>query len=227
MHVEFLESDISSENPDEILGVKLCIYDSTKYDDNMESYRELVSYEEKCRADKFIYFADAKVFVLAHAKLRECLSKELGIPMKNITLGRNKYGKPFLTTSDFDFNLSHTKNYFAIIVAKQKGIKVGVDIEEYKTVSNLEGIIKNYMHPKEIEIIRQKPNAFFTFWTRKEALLKLLGLGLVNELHNIDTTNGKREVFIKEDLFYENSNSLIQTIHSDKFVLSYAVSRKV
>ncbi len=61
--------------------------------------------------------------------------------------------------------------------------KIGIDVENERTLSDMPGIAMRYFSAREYawfaqhaEAERQK--AFFTIWTRKEALVKAIGKGI-------------------------------------------------
>ena len=92
--------------------------------------------------------------------------------------------KPLLRDyPDLHFSISHCKNGLAVAVDNKP---VGIDIEAFRPFS--EPLLERCMHPFEAEAIRHAAcpeMAFAAFWTRKEAVLKLRGTGLVQELHRV------------------------------------------
>ena len=120
--------------------------------------------------------------------LKELL-KPLGI--NNLDMGQNEHGKPFLVHyPDVHFNLSHCKNGIAVVV---DFAPVGIDIEYFRK-SNLD-LVKKTMNPAEAEWIRSSANpveAFTQYWTKKEAVVKLRGTGLIDDLHCILDGEGYR-----------------------------------
>jgi 4'-phosphopantetheinyl transferase len=93
-------------------------------------------------------------------------------------------GKPFLQHyPDLHFSISHCRNGLAVAVDNRP---VGIDIESFRPFS--ESLLSHCMHPAEAESVRNAPCpelAFAGFWTRKEAVLKLRGTGLVSDLHHV------------------------------------------
>ena len=120
--------------------------------------------------------------------LKELL-EPLGI--NDLTMKRNEHGKPCLTRHpDVHFNLSHCKNGIAVAVDFSP---VGIDIESFRR-SNL-ALVRKTMNPAEAEWIRASSDpveAFAQYWTKKEAVVKLRGTGLTDDLHNILNGEGYR-----------------------------------
>lgn len=128
------------------------------------------------------------------------LLKPLGI--NNLEIGFNEHGKPFLIHHpDVHFNLSHCKNGIAVVVDFSP---VGIDIESFRR-SNL-ALIKKTMNPAEAEWILSSSNpveAFTEYWTKKEAVVKLRGTGLVDDLHHIlDGKDYQLETHVNREKHY-------------------------
>lgn len=98
----------------------------------------------------------------------------------------NEFGKPFIhERPDIQFSISHTKNAVAVAISRYP---IGLDIEQIRPQS--EALIRKTMNAAEQQQIAdsQTPDTTFTvLWTQKEAVLKLFGTGIVDELHNVLT----------------------------------------
>ncbi len=117
------------------------------------------------------------------------LLKPLGI--SNLKMDKNEHGKPFLVLHpEVHFNLSHCKNGIAVVVASSP---VGIDIESFHRDN--EALVRRTMNDEEQKTIRQSENpaeTFIAYWTQKEAVLKLRGTGIVNDLHSVLDGQGYR-----------------------------------
>ena len=119
--------------------------------------------------------------------------KELLLPLgiNDLKMHCNKHGKPFLAHfPNVHFNLSHCKNGIAVVVDLSP---VGIDIESFRK-SNI-ALISRTMSPAEAEWIRSSSNpveAFTQFWTKKEAVVKLRGTGITDDLHHVLDGEGYR-----------------------------------
>lgn len=94
-------------------------------------------------------------------------------------------GKPFLPSGKH-FNISHSGNVVAVAFSDEE---VGVDIEENAQIGFQELI--HQFHPEEQQFFHTESSSgnttsFYTIWTRKEAFLKAIGLGIIEglNLHN-------------------------------------------
>ena len=119
--------------------------------------------------------------------------KELLSPMgiSDLEMSHNEHGKPFLLHHpEVHFNLSHCKNGIAVVV---DSAPVGIDIESYRK-DNL-SLFRKTMNPTEAEWIRSSSDpveAFTQYWTKKEAVVKLRGTGIIDDLHHVLDGEGYR-----------------------------------
>lgn len=120
--------------------------------------------------------------------LQELLNP-LGI--NDLEMSHNEHGKPFLAHHpDVHFNLSHCKNGIAVAV---DNAPIGIDIESFRTADD--ALVRKTMNDSEIATINASdyPTAtFIALWTQKEAVLKLRGTGIVNDLHRVLDGKGYR-----------------------------------
>ncbi len=153
-----------------------------------------LSSEELKKADNFHFEKDKNSYIISHSCLRLTLSKYLNIKPTTIKFKENKYGKPFLhkeINKDLRFNLSHSGDFCLIGITLND--KIGVDIEKIKPEFSSLEIAEKYFSKKEFTELSCLPEpkiteAFFTFWTRKEAFIKAVGNGLSIDLKSFDVT---------------------------------------
>ena len=151
---------------------------------NFDRYWEILSTQERERADKFRFEVHRRRYVAGRGELRRLLSRYLGLTPLEISLGYGSDGKPFCTIQppgrNIFFNLSHSENAAALAISS--GFEVGIDVEQIRPIE--EGV------PLEVFSIRERaeftalPDAerqkvFFESWARKEACLKALGTGFI------------------------------------------------
>lgn len=93
-------------------------------------------------------------------------------------------GKPSLVGHpELFFNISHCKEAIAAVIDTHP---VGIDVESFREYS--EALLERTMNEKECGIITTSTHPdqqFIRFWTQKEAVLKLRGTGIVDDLHNV------------------------------------------
>lgn len=156
---------------------------------------QLLSRDERERAEKFRYAKDRQHYVIARATLRKLLAERLRIVPEAVEFVETEYGKPKLASvhgaADAEFNLSHSGSL--ALYAFASGRAVGVDVELIREVPDADDLAERFFSPAEIASLKALPHeerslAFLACWTRKEALIKALGLGLSCPLNAFDVT---------------------------------------
>lgn len=155
-----------------------------------EARRSLLSPAERERQQRFVFARDRHRFAAAHAALRELLAHHTGQPGAALDLTEGPFGKPMLAGPAPSgpgvphFNLSHSQGLG--VVALSDTHEIGVDVEMLRPMSDRVAMARIYFTPIEHEALAYletldavaAEQAFFVCWTRKEACLKALGLGL-------------------------------------------------
>lgn len=123
-------------------------------------------------------FEDAKAGMTGELLLRYGLWKIFGIAPDTVETAVDSFGKPYLVSHpDFHFNVSHTGSHCICAVSDEP---VGVDMEAVRPIRH-QRLAERYFTEAELEdyyALGGDEDAFFTMWTRKEALGKLTGYGL-------------------------------------------------
>ncbi len=189
---------------------------------------DLLSEKEKARALRLKQKSDYNCYVSVHALLRIELSKLLKTDAGSIIFGEFKNGKPFIPGMDLSFSLSRSKNQFAFVIRRNDQF-LGIDIEQIKTFIDFAAIAKNYFSTDEQELIGSYDNfedqnrTFFEIWTRKEAFLKAIGVGITANLTTVNVIEGENNVEI-ECLTGKNTSIKILTFLINRSLISVASS---
>ena len=110
--------------------------------------------------------------------------------------------KPFLESSTFEFNISHSGHL--VICAISDYCEIGVDIENLRKIEISD--FKPQMTQNEWSTIIDSEDtlvSFFEYWTQKEAVLKAHGSGMSTPLKSFENKNFRTRVnnsdfFLKE-----------------------------
>jgi len=153
----------------------------------MEFWR-LLSEDERVRADRLHSPQVARRFGVGRGILRVILGSYLEQEPGGLVFSYGEQGKPFLKDAlraGLSFNLAHSAKL--VVAAVASGLEVGVDIEQVHPVSELETAAGFFLSPQELEGLSQLPpgeklEAFFSWWTRKEAALKAFGRGVMSDV---------------------------------------------
>ncbi|NJL59723.1 MAG: 4'-phosphopantetheinyl transferase superfamily protein [Desulfobacteraceae bacterium] len=131
--------------------------------------------------------------------------KRYGCSPENLNhLSYTAFGRPYINNSNLDFNISHSGQY--VVCAITEHGKIGIDIEQIKPI-DLSGFEK-YMTLTEWEEIRQSEmpyHAFYSYWTKKESVLKACGYGLSVPLNKIVIDNLRAFFYSVEIQDYDGS----------------------
>ncbi len=145
---------------------------------------QVLSVDERERAERFRFQRDRRDFIVARALLRILLGHYLQREPDRIQFSYGSYGKPFLVGEDLHalrFNLSHSDGL--VVYAVARGREIGIDLERISERVDTDDVAKHYFSPNEVAALRALPQslqsrAFFSCWTRKESYLKAQGDGL-------------------------------------------------
>ncbi len=170
--------------------------------DNMrssaEDLRDMLTSEELARADRFHFEADRQRFLIGHALLRHLLAAYRGGDPRTLEIRRGVHGKPYLPDGALRFNFSDTKD--AVVIGLTAGQEIGVDIETMGRSVDHAGVSEHYFTPREIAAIAAAgPDAkrmFLRYWTRKEAILKASGVGIMDDLRILNVGDARNEMRI-------------------------------
>lgn len=102
------------------------------------------------------------------------------MPLPDISYG--KYGKPFFENREPRFNLSHSGNYIACVLAD---CEVGIDVETFSNRVDLCIADSFFSYSERIFVAEDQKlsfRRFFYIWTLKESYVKEIGMGLCKRL---------------------------------------------
>ena len=108
------------------------------------------------------------------------LIKRIDISGEDLTIIREKNGKPRFASLPYHFSITHSRDLCAVALCKEN---VGIDLEFVDASRNVETLSKRFFSPEEHSRLFESNNAvenFFTLWVKKEALAKLSGEGLAS-----------------------------------------------
>ena len=153
---------------------------------------QILSEDERSRADRFKREYLKRNFIAARGNLREILAPRLGCEASAIQFGYSDRGKPYIQNfNGIHFNLSHSQDLAIYVICQDR--EVGIDLEFINSQCDVDSIAKRYFLPSEQKVIgylceRDKYLAFYRAWTLKEAYGKATGEGIANILDQVDVT---------------------------------------
>jgi 4'-phosphopantetheinyl transferase len=175
---------------------------------HVAAWRAILSAEELGQSEKFISEELCRDYIASHAALRYVLASCLGVSPHSVQfvtppvagsaseMPKAPIIKPKLLFAgdrrndpgNLRFNLSHTTG--AALIGVAVGRELGVDIERHRPLDELHGMARSVMSKPELtkwlamSPAEQTPG-FYNLWTRKEAYLKALGVGLYRNLQEV------------------------------------------
>lgn len=147
-------------------------------------HRSLLSNREIERAGRLRTARLRDRYIVAHAARCVIVDAAFDIACRDQHVELGPRGKPYLVDRpDIQFNLSYSRDRFAVAVARATAI--GIDVEYLRGIEDADALAALHYSPAERRALAAQPvgsaehdRIFLSIWTRKEACLKALGLGL-------------------------------------------------
>lgn len=126
--------------------------------------------------------ADKARFLLGVTMVRRLLGARMSLPPANVVLDRacRDCGKPHgkVRAEGAELSVTHSGDWIGLAIGTAP---VGLDVEQIDPELDIDGVAGMSLAPEELAELAKapdKPSAFATYWTRKEALLKATGDGI-------------------------------------------------
>jgi 4'-phosphopantetheinyl transferase len=188
--------DISAPAAPPSASVDVWIAEVGAYTASEPALRNELDDTECARAARFRFARDRTQYVVAHGLLRRLLGEYTGRRAASLRFSLGPCGKPALMTEAGDdgavtFSLSHSGERIAIAVARDRA--VGVDVERWSDDIVYDELAEFCFSRAERAALaalpaERKQRAFFAAWTRKEAYIKALGVGVSRGLDYFDVS---------------------------------------
>lgn len=228
-------SGIAGKKRNDISEINIFFGDCRSYFVQSKPLEKYLTATEKQFMNKLYFEEDRTCYLVVHGLFKKHLAENLSCQTISLEINYIKDRKPFITDIDFDFNLSHSSPYFAFIISDNNSLKVGVDIEKIRPHKDLQSIATNYFSIEECAYMFQSMDnemehiaRFYELWTRKEAFLKMAGIGLVNGINNIPVTTGINmfDFELPKNLLLNSSSICIFTKREKDYVISVACTEE-
>lgn len=182
-----------------LVEVFICRLPEEKSQSELTSLLTYVSDESQKRILQFFHLADAYRTLVGELLIKHVLYKQTGKRVKDITIGKNAYGKPYFPDyPSIQFNISHSGDFVVCAVNDQQ---VGIDVEKVKAfdLCMAKQLFTEFEY-WEILAAENKSLACYDFWTMKESYVKALGKGLAIPLHSFRVKKTKVDHFVIIDM---------------------------
>jgi 4'-phosphopantetheinyl transferase len=158
-----------------------------------ERFLGLLDEIEQGRYDAYRQELDKRRFLTGRVLAKSLAAERLGTTAAEIKFDSacddcgKPHGRPRVPGADLMLSISHSGELIG--VAATDGTPVGLDVETVKRRADA-SLIEYALSPAERDALKgltddERATAFFTYWTRKEAVMKATGKGLKIPLQSI------------------------------------------
>ncbi|WP_143263175.1 4'-phosphopantetheinyl transferase family protein, partial [Amycolatopsis pretoriensis] len=148
---------------------------------------------EQGRFEAYRQDADKRRFLTGRVLAKTVAAERLGRAVEAVKFDATcedcgkQHGRPHVPGADLTLSISHSGDLIG--VAATPAVPVGLDVETATRKAD-DGLIEYALSPAETAHLTgltdaEKANAFFIYWTRKEAVMKATGKGLRIPLKSI------------------------------------------
>jgi 4'-phosphopantetheinyl transferase len=163
--------------------------------DLIDRYASLLSAAEQAQARRLRDGLVRDHFTIGRACLRVLLGNALGVGPHEVIITEGIHGKPEtppLGGRRISFNIAHSKGTVLIVLGRQG--PVGVDVEYLDRLTDIMEVARANFTENESNILAAisdpvtRLKTFYCYWTRKEAVVKADGRGLLLPLASFDVS---------------------------------------
>ena len=157
---------------------------------SIETTQRLMHFIDAGRQKKLLRFhrqEDLYRSLLGDLLTKLFISKEICMPVADINILRDSYGKPYLhRVENIHFNVSHSEDW---VVAAIGSRQIGIDVEFIQPTDL--AVAEIVLTPFELQTFGTMPLEdqlayFYELWTLKESYVKAVGHGLSIPLHSFE-----------------------------------------
>ncbi len=221
-------SDLNWVEPSSVWGrrknkIDIWVGDLSKADeDGIVLLKHKLPFDKVAKSNRFKFDEDRNRYLLSQGMLQKIILQYTG--EERVRLGFTRYGKPYLLDyPELTFNMSHSGKH-VVIAFRFDGEPIGIDVEQVKDDFDFQLVAGAYCHREERNAIlaAKDRGLFYKLWTRKEALLKAMEIGLTEEIRHINTLD--KQFFFEGKGVLENFNNNRYDICSFELGSKYFVS---
>ncbi|MFC1552285.1 4'-phosphopantetheinyl transferase family protein [Candidatus Latescibacterota bacterium] len=159
------------------------------------SFKNILSPDEMKKADRLVIPEKRNQYTSSCSVLRQILSYYLNTAPGELDFKYGPAGKPALSgahSGTLPFNISHSHG--KMLLGITAACEIGIDIEKINNSRLINKIASRRFTQPEMDFLRkcdpvECAQRFCRIWTRKEAVLKAAGTGLLFPMRNIDVSD--------------------------------------
>ncbi|MBK9015698.1 MAG: 4'-phosphopantetheinyl transferase superfamily protein [Saprospiraceae bacterium] len=208
-------------------GVRLLLFDAERLPTHLSfEVGKLLSPAELRKSAKFRFPKDRLIYLTGRGMLRKLCGEMLQVPPNEIIIKEGQYGKPYLEGFEkkMPFNLSNSGSLISIAFEFTQR-EIGVDIEVIDKTFNYWEMAGYYFSKKECDMVYSHRD-FYRFWTMKEALLKVTGVGLIDDLNTVDLSGRMNRIPIHDERLipFKDKAFTLYTFDNEQIAFTIAIS---
>ncbi|MEP6634058.1 MAG: 4'-phosphopantetheinyl transferase superfamily protein [Luteimonas sp.] len=171
---------------DERLRLSAWCFDLAEWMPWLREAEALLDAPERARVQLRLRPGDRDALTLTYALHRLALAAVLECDPSQVALLRDAVGRPCLLEKDIWTSLTHTDGFAAVAISRASA--VGIDLELATRAMDMPEIAERVCHVVEADGLKGRlpaeyASALLALWVRKEALLKMAGVGLGEEMN--------------------------------------------
>jgi 4'-phosphopantetheinyl transferase len=161
---------------------------------DLSKFEDLLSPDEKIRAERYHFDKDRDAYIIRRGILRDLLGRYSGQAPSAVSFVVGPKGKPELgdeKNNPITFNVTFSAGL--ALFAFSSGLPIGIDLERIRPVIDMDAIVESFFSKRERKTFFSLPEekrreAFFKGWTRKEAFVKAIGIGIYSGFGNFSVS---------------------------------------
>lgn len=228
-------------NPKEIINLNKILIKSinfSKLDGKVSFYEQMLSVEEKKKAQRKITEYLREKYILTRGVLKENIALLTDQAPIEVVVKEGVWGKPLVKTKNkLEFNMAQSDD--KLVMAFALNDSVGIDVEKIKAPVN-PNVAKNFMSQSEYDTFMhlneiERTAYFYQIWTLKESIVKAYGSGLqkslsvftlkqdaITQVFSIEGNSGEtHDLTSYKGIHVGNDSEYYISIASDKVDISY------
>jgi len=163
--------------------------------DLIDRYTSLLTNTEQIHSNRCRVGRVRDHFTIGRACLRVLLGNALGIDATDVSITKGIQGKPetpAIAGRNISFNVAHSKD--TVLIALGSDGALGVDVEYVDRATDIMEVAQSNFTENEVAKLHAiadpeaRQRAFYCYWTRKEAIVKADGRGLLLSLSSFDVS---------------------------------------
>jgi len=170
------------ETPERLIDGEVCVLRARVSQPPLPVHAcaSLVLPDERERAARYHQEADRHRHLIGRAVARLALGRLLGIAPTAVVFHLSAFGKPSCEDGP-SFNIAHSGD--EVLIALASCGRLGVDVEAIGDLPDLFSVARASFVAAEVSALASQPpqaqlRHFYRIWSRKEAILKALGIGI-------------------------------------------------